>query len=221
MNSEYLNHSRISTAYALQKEQNFGKDTEHQLFTCNKSFLHVVLHTYESKYLVKHDLKKLWILIPTTQCLWRDWKQSQKVMTKEFESLRELNPNWQNQECIDDKRVSLRLALLLHFKFNLAAVQKFLGGQHMAAHCDPNEILPQVQGLVSEKVFSDVQWIMHFGAPAQFNKHGSHKQFLEYCDYSNHKSIKKNHEAFCRAMNKEDKRDYVYQKSLHFRIRLW
>jgi hypothetical protein len=89
MNSEYLNHSRISTAYALQKKQNFGKDTVHQSSTCDKSFLHVVLHIYESKYLVKHDLKKLWILIPTMQCLWRDWKQSQKVMTKELESLRE------------------------------------------------------------------------------------------------------------------------------------
>jgi hypothetical protein len=55
MNSEYLNRSRISTAYALQKEQNFGKDTVHQSSTCDKSFLHVVLHIYESKYLVKHD----------------------------------------------------------------------------------------------------------------------------------------------------------------------
>jgi hypothetical protein len=65
MNSEYLNRSRISTAYALQKKQNFGKDTVHQSSTCDKSFLHVVLHIYESKYLVKYNLKKLWILIPT------------------------------------------------------------------------------------------------------------------------------------------------------------
>jgi hypothetical protein len=77
--------------------------------------------------------------------------------------------------------------------------------QHMAAHRDPNEILPQVQGLVSEKVFSDVERIMHFRAPAQFNKHGNRKQFLKYCDYGNHKSIEKNHEAFCRVVNKEDK----------------
>jgi hypothetical protein len=87
MNSEYLNCSRISTAYALQKEQNFGKDTVHQSFTCDKSFLHVVLHINESKYLVKYDLKKLWILIPTTRRLWRDWKQSRKVMTEALESL--------------------------------------------------------------------------------------------------------------------------------------
>jgi hypothetical protein len=205
MNSEYLNRSRISTAYALQKEQNFGKDTVHQSFTCDKSFWHVVLHIYESKYLVKYDLKKLWILIPTMRRLWRDWKQSRKVTTEALESLREPNPNWQNQERIDNKHVSLQLALLLHFKFNLAAVQQFLGGQHTTAHRDPNEILPQVQGLVSEKVFNDVEQIMRFGAPAQFNEHGSCEQFLEYRDYGNHKSIKKHHEAFRRAMNKEDK----------------
>jgi hypothetical protein len=177
----------------------------HQSFTCDKSFLHVVLHIYKSKYLVKHDLKKLWILLPTMRRLWRDWKQSQKVMTEEVESLREPNPNWQNQECMDDKRVSLRLALLLHFKFDLAAVQRFLGGQHTAAHQDPDKILPQVQGQVSEKVFSDIEQIMHFRAPAQFKEHGSCKQFLKYCDYGKHKSIEKNHEAFRRAMNKEDK----------------
>jgi hypothetical protein len=97
------------------------------------------------------------------------------------------------------------LALLLHFKFDLAAVQRFLGGQHTAAHQDPDEILPQVQGLVSEKVFNDVKRIMCFGAPAQFNEHGSCEQFLEYRDYGNHKSIEKSHEAFRRAMNKEDK----------------
>jgi hypothetical protein len=107
MNSQYLNHSRISTAYALQKEQNFGKDTVHQSFTCDESFLHVVLHIYESKYLVKYNLKKLWILTPTTRRLWRDWKQSQKVTTEALKSLREPNPNWQNQECINDKRISL------------------------------------------------------------------------------------------------------------------
>jgi hypothetical protein len=46
---------------------------------------------------------------------------------------------------------------------------------------------------------------MHFRAPAQFNEHGSLEQLLKYRDYGNHKSIEKNHEAFRRAMNEEDK----------------
>jgi hypothetical protein len=50
---------------------------------------------------------------------------------------------------------------------------------------------------------------MHFRAPAHFKEHGSCKQFLKYRDYGSHKSIEKNHEAFRRAMNKEDKQDYV------------
>jgi hypothetical protein len=37
--------------------------------------------------LVKYDLKRLWILIPTMQRLWRDWKQSRKVTTEALESL--------------------------------------------------------------------------------------------------------------------------------------
>jgi hypothetical protein len=115
MNPEYFNHSRLSMAYELQKQQKFGKDTVNQLFTCNKSLPHVVLPLYKTKFLVKKDLKCLWIVLPITQHLWQDWKQTKKIPFKCFQSLREPHPNWKNQEKIDDKRVDLRLALLLHY----------------------------------------------------------------------------------------------------------
>jgi hypothetical protein len=85
----------------------------------------------------------------------------------------------------------------------------YLGGQHIAAYQDPDVILPQVKGLISDKVCDDLECIMHYGAPAQYNKHGSFEQFLEYQDYGNHKSIVQKPAAFCKAMNKEDKCDYV------------
>jgi hypothetical protein len=107
MNQEYFNHSLLPKAYELQKQQKFGKDTLYQLFTCDKSFLHIVLHLYKSKFLVKTDLKRLWITIPITRHLWRNWKCTKHLP---FWKLSRSNPNWQSQELIDDDRVDMRLA---------------------------------------------------------------------------------------------------------------
>jgi hypothetical protein len=74
MNQEYFNRSHLPKGYELQKQQKFGKDTLYQLFNCDKSLLHNILHLYKSKFLVKTDLKKLWIRIPITRHLWQDWK---------------------------------------------------------------------------------------------------------------------------------------------------
>ncbi len=53
MNQEYFNHSHLPKVYELQKQKKFGKDTLYQLFTCDKSLLHIILHLYKSKFLVK------------------------------------------------------------------------------------------------------------------------------------------------------------------------
>jgi hypothetical protein len=144
-----------------------------QSFTCDKLFLHVMLPLYKSKLLVKRDTMLLWIILPITWCLWQDWKQSLKVSCDDLKTLCKPNPNWSSQEWIDDTRVALRVALLLHYNFDLAAVQRFLGGQHVSEHWDPDKILPQVEGLIPDKVYDDLlECIMRFGAPAHYNEHG-------------------------------------------------
>lgn len=206
MNPRYFDRSQLPKAYELQKQQQFGKDTVNQSFTCDKSFLHIALHLYKCKYLTRTDFKKVWTAVPITRRLYRDWKRTKNLP---FWELRNPNPNWQTQEEIDDKRVDMRMACLFHYNFDLAAVQRFLGGEHVAAHRDPDVILPQVEGLVPPKVYEDFERLLRFGAPAKYNEHGSREQFLEYRDYGNHKSLDQNPDAFRKAMNKEDKRDYV------------
>jgi hypothetical protein len=89
------------------------------------------------------------------------------------------------------------------------AVQRFLGGEHVAEHGDPNIILPQVQGLSSTQVYNDFKWLLCYGAPAKYKEHGSCEEFIAYWNYGNHKSLSKNPVTFCKAMNKEDKREYI------------
>jgi hypothetical protein len=104
MNQEYFNHSHLPKAYELQKQQKFGKDTLYWSFTCDKSLLHIILHLYKSKFLVKTDLKKLWIMIPTTHWLWWDWKCTKHLP---FWKLSGSYPNWWGQESIDDDQVDI------------------------------------------------------------------------------------------------------------------
>lgn len=206
MNPQYLHRSQIPRAYELQRQQPFGKDTVEQSFTCDKSFFHIVLILYKSKLLVKDDLKSLWQAYSETRQLWREWKRVKRLP---FWELRQPNPGWHNQENIDQYRVDLRMACLFHYDLDLAAVMRFLGQEHVAAHRDPDVILSRVQGLIPEKVYDEFERILRLGCPARFNGHGTRQQFLRYRNYGNHKSLSQNPEAFRKAMNKEDKRNYV------------
>ena len=125
------------------------------------------------------------------------------ALKKKMETLANLH------EEIDDDRVGMRLACLFHYNIDLVAVHRFMTGNHMAAHREPDVILPQVKDLLPPQVFDDLERIMRFGCPAKFNEHGSHEQFQEYMAYGNHKSLTKNPIAFRKAMNKEDRRDHV------------
>jgi len=154
MNPQYFHRSQLPRAYELQRQQKFGKDTVQQSFTCDKSFLHVTLHLYKSKFLIKNNLKALWIAVSITRRLWREWKRTKDLP---FWKLLEPYQHWDTQPSIDNTRVDYRLALLFHYDFDLAAVQRFLGGEHVAAHRDPDIILPQVDGLLSSKVYDDFE----------------------------------------------------------------
>jgi hypothetical protein len=101
------------------------------------------------------------------------------------------------------------MALLFHYNMGLAVVMRFLGGDHVTSHRDPDMILPQVEGLISPEVHNDLERIMRFGAPAKFNEYSTRQQFLKYRDYGNHKSLTSNPTAFQQAMNKEDKLNYI------------
>jgi hypothetical protein len=96
---------------------------------------------------------------------------------------------------------------------DLAAVQRFLGGEHVAEHWDPNIILPQVQGLSSTQVYNDFKWLLCYGAPAKYKEHGSCEEFIAYWNYGNYKSLSKNPVAFRKAMNKDRRCTFTLAKA--------
>jgi hypothetical protein len=207
LNPQYLNASKLPKAYELQRQQKFGKDTVNQSFMCDKSGHHVLLLLYKIKFLHKRELvNKLWhpVAVPESRRLFDDWMRTKNLP---FWELHNPSRQWKDQSMINNTLVDMRMVLLFHYNMDLAAVMRFLGGEHVASHRDPDLILPQVEGLISSDVYNDLEHIMQFGAPAKFNEHGTRQQFLEYRDYGNHMSLTSNLTAFQQAMNKEDKRN--------------
>ena len=205
-NAQYFNRSELPKAYELARQQKFGKDNINQSYTTEPGFDHILFQIYKSKFLQKKELKNVWRASPKTKKLWNEWK---RVKHLDFRPLREPNLQWTTQTTIDDTRVDLRLALLFHYDLDLAAVQRFIGGNHVGAQRDPDVILPRVKDLIPPDVYDDLERILRFGCPAKINAEGTNEQFRQQLRYKNHKSFTSNPEKVKKAMVKEDKRDNV------------
>ena len=118
-------------AWQVQHEQRFGKDNLQQTYTTEHTFPHIILLLFKSTYLQSNELSPLFHAYPRAGLLHHEWLQ---VHNFPFEHLRLPNPNWKTQDTIDDNRVDLRLACLLHFNGDLAAVHRYIGGEHVSAH---------------------------------------------------------------------------------------
>ena len=60
-----------------------------------------------------------------------------------------------------------------------------------------------------EAIVQDVQRIYTQGAPSKFNYHSSRKNFFDFFRYGNHPTIRRNKIKVLKAVNKEDKYNYV------------
>jgi hypothetical protein len=209
MNDKYFSHSGIAKAYKLEREQPFGKNNVNQSYTADKAFVHVTFLLLKSDYLSNRDLRSLLKADTNINKLWKTWLRVKRFKIKDFRKLQQLRPDWNKQEQIDPYRVDLRMALLLHYNFDLAAVHRFIGGNHTAAHMDPDIILPRIRNDIDDKTYNDLERVLRMGCPAHYNVHGTRLNYLKYRAYGNHNSVKQNTERALAVMNKDDKRDFV------------
>ena len=157
-------------------------------------------------YLQPDELTLLFHAYPHAGLLHREWL---RVRNFPFEQLRLINPNWKTQTTIDAYCVDLRLACLLHFNGDLAAVHRYIGGKHVRAHHDPDVILPCVNHLISTDDVVHLRRILTDGLPASYNASGTNLEFQEFYQYGNHTSIDTRMPQVMVTMNKEDRKEQV------------
>ena len=209
LHNRFFTHSSLPRAFELERIQPFGKNNINQSYTSDKVFHHIVLIILKSKYLTNKEHDRVTRTCKAFKKLWHTWKCVRTYRPIDFRPLLSQPPNWESQTQINPYRVHLRLALLLHYDFDLAAVHRFIGGNHTAAHMDPERILSLVKDLLDENIYNDLERILRSGCPGYFNVHGTRANFLKYQEYGNHLSLQMNEERAKTLMVKEDKREFV------------
>jgi hypothetical protein len=137
------------------------------------------------------------------------WTEYQRVKDLDWSPLCEPNTHWSTRESIDAVRVDLRMALLFYYDMDLAAVHRHLGGNHVGAHRNHDDLLARVEHLLPQKLFRELRRVLVHGSPAKFNVHGTHQEFEEMYAYGNHPTVSNNIPTVMKTMNKEDRKDHV------------
>lgn len=70
---------------------------------------------------------------------------------------------------MDQPRLDLLMATLLHYDMELPMLLRFLGGNFLGAHRDPAVILPRIRGIVDPQVCADLERILTMGCPNRLN----------------------------------------------------
>jgi hypothetical protein len=207
MNAEFFNKGKLPTAVEVLQQQSFGKPSLQQTYTAEATFLHIVLFLLKRPVLFSPlDFSNLVTCTENINTLWKTWQMHKDI---DFTPLRQLNTDWEAQKQISDEWVGLLTACLLHYDLDLATTVRFIGGNHVGAHHDPDVILHRIQGLVDEEVYHDMERLLTFGMPAILNYHAARDRFATYYEFGNHQSIDRNLDQVMPLMNKEDKCDNV------------
>jgi hypothetical protein len=205
----YYDRATIPKAYELARTQPFGKPNTSmtQCFTSEAAFPHIVPLLFSVGLDI--DLRnQIFAAYPPSQRLWIETNRTHNL---DITTLQSPRPDFQyeSQTEIDPDRVDLHLAALIHFNFDVAALVRFIGGNHVAAHRDADKILHHIRDIIDPELYADVEHALRLGAPHYINAEGSWLQFQKYWEHGNHKSVTKNVDLFHKAMNKEDRKDHI------------
>ena len=206
LNNRYFSHGAIPTSYQLVQSTPFGKPNVNQSYISEYRLPQVLLIVYKSEYNLPTEYEPIWRERPLTKKLYDEW---QRLKDLDFSELRILDPDWDAQTEISQRMLDMRLACLMHYNLDAASVVRYCGGNFIAAYRQPSTILSNIEGLVPDQVYKDIERILTFGAPAKYNATGTYQELRQYQAYGNHSSLAQHKELALKALNKDDKRQLV------------
>ena len=128
----------------------------------------------------------------------------------QFANIKEPIKNYSSQTSINTTRVQKMLASLIHYDMDVPTVIRFLGNNYTGEYRDSKSIVKTLTDTnCDEEIINDLQRLFEIGAPNKLNASSSHKFFLEFFRYGNHSSILKNIDKTTKAMNKEDRNQFL------------
>ena len=187
----------------------FGRPSKNHSFTTDVVFDHIIIFLLKSALLDSHTLQTLLQVHPLYSHL---YISISRFKTLDFRPLSCPNRDYASQKTIPFIKRMRFLACILHYNFHAGSVFRFLKNNHTNAHINSKKLYNELTGIVPPHINKYLYRALNTGAPSKINAHSSRKNFLDYLKYGNHKSIDINSPLVAKALNKEDKYDFV----MHF-----
>lgn len=134
---------------------------------------------------------------------------AERVRNIDFTPLREPRLDYASQKAIQQDRVDMAAACLLHYGGEPGSLVRYCGNEFTAAHRDPDEILASVKGHISDADYAQMERILREGCPSKFNKFYSKANKIKMMERGNCTSVDSNQDVVASTMNKEDRNSHL------------
>jgi hypothetical protein len=107
----------------------------------------------------------------------------------DFNDLRGYPANWRTETELNETRVRMATAALLYFDGDAAALVRWVGGPHVAAHQPTETALQYLQGKISPATLAHLSGLFRSGIAAVCNAASSEANFQAFLRYGNHVTV--------------------------------
>ena len=190
-------------------EQPFGKENLRQVFRSEAALRHVLLPLWKSGYMLGQtaDWSSLAVAYYPAAVLGDLLDDYGDV---EFNGARGYDLSWKTRTAVDQDRVAMTTAALLHFNGCVADLVRWIGGPHVAAHRDHPRILATLKEYgVPQGTIETLRRVFLDGIPAFCNADSTEDNFLAYYRYGNHSTVEEEPEKTFQALLKDYRKGYT------------
>ena len=136
-------------------------------------------------------------------------RQVPAMLNLDFSELREPRTDYMQQTSIDDRRVRLMTACLVHYGMDYGLVMRYLGGEYTAVWRDVGATLSKIKGKVSTADYNHIQRILMLGVPADFNYYETAKNKTRFLNRGNSATLDKYKKQVEETINKEERNHHI------------
>jgi hypothetical protein len=205
---EHFARTHLSARVQAMLDNPFGKDSNDRTVTAEARLRHVLLPLFWSGFLSANTAS------------WRslaDAYSPAEVLLElvdefgdvDFNDLRGYPVNSEQETDINVHRASMATAAFLHFEGDIAAVTRFVGGPHTAAHRDAPAILAKWKPVLREHTYTELERVFLQGCPKYINAENTEANLMAFKKYGNHSTVMDAPDKTLQSIVKDHKRGYA------------
>lgn len=190
-------------------DQPFGKATLDRCFRTEPRLRHVLIQLWKSGFLSHSDPG--WTILrnvysPADVLL----QLLEKYGDTDFTQLQGYTQHWNDIQELDQNRIAMATAALLHFNCSAADLVRWMGGPHVGQHRDHPSILKRLQAAgVPRDLYETMHRIFYSGIPNYCNADSTEDNFQAFYTYGNHATAQEDPLKTLNAVVKDNKKGYT------------